>query len=295
MVQDPSEAVVVVGDVAGEDLCHPGEQPLDVVGERVPRTDRVEQRPRLAVRAGALRLAVRVDRRELRALRQESERDLALEDASADGLVALVEGPLVPVRPLQRHEVRSVPRLRRQIHEERLVGVDDLGVLDELDGLVRHVVGEVVAVLRTPGGLDRVVVVHEVREPRVRLAAQPPVEALEATAERPAALVRRQVALLARGEVPLADAVGVVARARRAPRRESRSRTGSESRSPGTPTRTRRWWPSRSWSRCGPSAVTPGWVSRARSCGSSRTSTPRSAMRRMFGQSTGPPKVSMVA
>ena len=211
VVEHPAEPVVVVGDVAGEDLGHPGEQALLVVFQRVPRPDGVEQRPRLAVGPGTTRLTVGVDGREHGALGKQAHRDLALEDALPDGLVALVEDALVAVGPLEGHEVRSVTGLRREVHEEGLVGIDDLGIADELDSLVGHVVGQVVAPLGPRRRLDRVVVVHEVRVVRVRLAPEPAVEALEAAPEGPTALVGGEVALLTRGEVPLADAVGVVA------------------------------------------------------------------------------------
>ena len=73
-------------------------------------------------------LAVGVDGRELGALRQQPELDLARQDPRADRLVALVEDALVPVGPLRGDEVGGVAGLRREVHEERLVGVDDLGV-----------------------------------------------------------------------------------------------------------------------------------------------------------------------
>ena len=210
VVEDPAEAVVPVGDVAGEDLGHAREQPLLVGAQRVPRPHGVERGPRLAVGTRALRLAVRVDRRELGAFGQQPQLDLAREDAGADRLVALVEPALVLVGPLQRHLVRRVAGLRREVHEERLVGVDHLRVADELDRLVREVVGDVVAVLGPARRVDLVVVVDEVGIPVVRLAAEPAVEALEPAPERPPALERGEVALLARRQVPLADAVRVV-------------------------------------------------------------------------------------
>ena len=142
---------------------------------------------------------------------QQPELLLAREDPGPDRLVALVELALVLVGPLLGHEVRGVAGLRGEVHEERLVGVDHLGVADEPDRLVGEVVGEVVAVLGTAGALDRMVVVDEVRIPGVRLAAEPPVEPLEPAPERPPALERREVALLTGREVPLPDAVRVVA------------------------------------------------------------------------------------
>ena len=209
--------VVPVRDVAGEDLGHPREQPLLVGAERVPRPYGVERGPRLAVGAGAFGLAVRVDRRELGAFGQQSHLDLTGEDAGADRLVALVELALVLVGPLQRHLVRRVAGLRREVHEERLVGLDDLGVADELDRLGREVVGDVIAVLGPARRVDLVVVVDEVGIPVVGLAAEPSVEAFEPAPQRPPALERGEVALLARRQVPLARRNTCCTRARRAP------------------------------------------------------------------------------
>jgi hypothetical protein len=52
---------------------------------------------------------VRVDLRQLGVGREEPEILLALQDPGPDLLVALVESALVPVRPLQGHEMRRVP------------------------------------------------------------------------------------------------------------------------------------------------------------------------------------------
>jgi hypothetical protein len=166
--------------------------------------DRVQQRPRLAVGSGAVRLAVRVDAGQVRALRQDAELDLPGQDLRPDRFVAVVEHALVPVRPLQRNQMRCMTGLRGEVHEERLVRVDGLGVLDELDRPVREVIGQVVAVFGAGRRLDRVVVVDEVGVIGVRLAAQPAVVPLEAATERPAALVGGHVALLAGSQVPLA-------------------------------------------------------------------------------------------
>ena len=111
------------------------------------------------------RLAVRVDRRELGVLGQQAELLLPLQDAGADGLVALVELALVLVGPLLGHVVRRVPAPGDEVHEERLVGIDDLGV----DWMIpiawsARSFDEVVALLGRRRRLDLVVVVDEVRD-----------------------------------------------------------------------------------------------------------------------------------
>jgi len=65
---------------------------------------------------------VRVDRRELGALRQEPELDLALEDAGADRLVPIVEDALVLVRPFERDEVGAWPACGARYMKKGLSG-----------------------------------------------------------------------------------------------------------------------------------------------------------------------------
>ena len=145
VVEHPSELVVVVGDVAGEHLGHAGEQPLLVGASSESHGRTVSSSghgwPSGPVRSG---FAVRVDRRQLGALGQQTQLDLALQDAGSDGLVAGVEARPGSVGPLQRDQVGGVAGLGGEVHEERLVGVDHLGVADELDRLVRP--------CRRPGG-----------------------------------------------------------------------------------------------------------------------------------------------
>ncbi len=268
-VDDRAQSVVVVRDEAGEDLGHADEQTLLVGRQRLPGADRVEQRPRLTVRSRALRLPVRIEGGQLGVGGEDAELDLPGQDLRPDGLISLVELPAVAVRPVQRHQMRGVTGLGCEVHEEGLVRVDDLGVLDEGDGLVREVVRQVVAVLGPGRRLGGMVVVDQVGVVAVGLAAQPAVEALETATERPPTFVGRLVALLAGCEMPLAHGVGVVA-----PFGENLGEEPAPERDPGrdargSPRRTRRWWPCRWWSRCGRSgAMKPASASRVRWCGS---------------------------
>ena len=127
------------------------------------------------------------------------------------GVPAVVELARVPVGPLLRHMVRRVRRAGAEVQVERLVRVDLLGVGDELDRLVDQVLGQVVALLRRARRLDLVVVVDQVGIPLARVAAEEPVEALEAAPQRPAVVRPGRRLLVARRQVPLADHVGVVA------------------------------------------------------------------------------------
>ena len=143
--------------------------------------------------------------RELRVARHDAELLLAREHLLPVGLPAVVEGALVLVRPLLGYVVRRVRRTGAEVQVERLVGVDLVGVGNELDRLVGEVRGEVVALLGRRGRLDLMVVVDEIGVPLAGVAAEEPVEALEPAPERPA-VIRPRASLLAAGDqVPLAD------------------------------------------------------------------------------------------
>jgi hypothetical protein len=70
----------------------------------------------------------------------------------------------------------------REIDEERLVGHQRLLLVHPLDRLVRQVLGEVVALLRGPVGLDRNRVAIRRGRPLVSLGTDEPVEVLEPAA-----------------------------------------------------------------------------------------------------------------
>ena len=185
--------VIGVAQEAGEHLHHPRVQPPLLVAERLPRGH------------------VGVVARELRGLRDDAELLLAREHLLAVGVPAVVERALVAVGPLLRDVVRRVRRAETEVQIERLVGVDLLGVGDELDRPVGQVLGQVVALLGGLRRLDLMVVVDEVGVPLARVAAEEPVEALKPAAQRPA-VVRARGRLLAAGDqMPLADHVGAVA------------------------------------------------------------------------------------
>jgi hypothetical protein len=70
----------------------------------------------------------------------------------------------------------------REPEQERPVAVDGAQVVQELDGVVGEVLGEVVALLGPAGRIDLVAVVDEVGVVLVGLGAEEAVEALEAAA-----------------------------------------------------------------------------------------------------------------
>ena len=212
VVEQPADVVVGVGEESGVHLGHPGEQAPLVVVQRVPRAGVVQRRERLAVGAGArLGGADRVERRQFGVGRHQTQLLLARQGLLPHRLVALVEAARELLDPLLRRVVGRVAGAGCVVEEERLLRSDRLGVLDELDRLVGDVVGEVVALLGRAGLVDRVVVVDQVGIPLVRLRPEEPVPALEAPAARPVAAGRRQVHLVGRAQVPLADHVGVPA------------------------------------------------------------------------------------
>ena len=104
-----------------------------------------------------------------------------------------------------------MPGAGADVGEPRLVGCDHLRVADEFDCLVGDVLRQVVAVLGQRGRCDGVVVVDEFGIPLVGLAAHEAVEPLESPRQRPMPFGGSEIGLLQRRQMPLADAVGVVA------------------------------------------------------------------------------------
>ena len=143
-----------------------GEDRLELVGHVVPRRD------------------LRGPRGELGVGGDHAERLLAGEDLLAERVPACVEAAAVAVDPLLGHVVRRVRRAGREVHEERLVGHQRLLLAHPRDGLVGHVLGEVVPVLRRLGRLDRRRALVDRRVVLVRLTADEAVEVLEAAAAR---------------------------------------------------------------------------------------------------------------
>jgi hypothetical protein len=133
--------MIGVLEEAGEHLHHPRIQPLFVGPQRVPWLD------------------VGIARRQPRVRWQEAELLLLLEHLLAIGIPAVVEHAPVLGDPLLGCVVRRVHRAGAEVHEERLVGRDLLGIGDETDRAVDKVLGQVIALLGRPGRGDLVVVV----------------------------------------------------------------------------------------------------------------------------------------
>ena len=191
-VQDPADVVVGLGKVAGVDLHHVGIELLLLGIERVPR-----RYPRAAL--GQLRVG-----------RHDAQFLLPREGLLAHLVPALVELALVFRDPLLLRLMRGVRRARRVVEEERLVGRHGLLVADPLDGLVGDVVVEVV-VRVAQVRLDGLGPVEDGGPPLAGLAADEPVEVLEAQAGRPE-VERPGLAVLPVGHVVvLAEPGGVPA------------------------------------------------------------------------------------
>ena len=124
----------------------------------------------------------------------------------AELVPALVELALVLGDPLLRHVVRSVRGARGEVDEERLVRRERFHGLGPLDRLVGHVGHEVV--VRILRRLDLVHPVVDRRRPLVGLAADEPVELVEAGAGRPAIGRAGRADLPGRGLVRLAEGGG---------------------------------------------------------------------------------------
>ncbi len=187
-VDQPADLVVGVIEERGERLLESGGDLLLVLGQVVPGVD------------------ARVAGRELGALGDHAEFELALVPTLADDVPALVVAP----RYLSRYACGAwcgawvAPN--GHVREERAIGPHTLAVADHLHQLVDHVLADVIPVFGTARRFDRMVVAHQLRVELVGLTFEEPVEAVEAAGERP--LVERTCrrALLHRREVPLADA-----------------------------------------------------------------------------------------
>ena len=192
-VEQAADVVVGVLQEPGKDLHHAGVELLLLGRERVPLGH-------VGVVAG-----------EFGVRRDDAQLFLAGKGLLAIGLPAIVELALVLVGPFLAHVMRRVHGPGAEVHEEGLVGRHLFGVGDEADGLVHQVLGDVIALLRRLGRLHLVVVVDQFRVVLVGLAAEKAVVALKAAAQRPAVVGAGRRDLVGRGQVPLADGVGVVA------------------------------------------------------------------------------------
>lgn len=106
--------------------------------------------------------------------------------------------------------MRGVPGAGGVIQEEGLIWRVDVGVLDELDGFIGQVDVQVIAFLRRFGHGNRVVVVGQIGEELVGVAAQETIVAFETASQRPAVEGAGSRGFFRRGQVPLADGKGVV-------------------------------------------------------------------------------------
>src|SRR5262249_47581025 len=119
-------------------------------------------------------------RRQLRVGRNDSQLQLPLIGGLPNGIPAGIELPLELLPPRLRRMMRGVRGAGCEVQEDRLLRCDGLGVAEPVDGPVRHVRHEVIAVFGTLGGLDRSRVLEKYRVVLVGLAANETVEVVKA-------------------------------------------------------------------------------------------------------------------
>src|SRR5262245_38826618 len=98
-----------------------------------------------------------------------------------------------------------------EVHEERLVGGDLLGVGDHRLGLGDEIGREVVALFRCLVRLGLAVVAYEFRVVLMRIPTEKPVVALESAAQRPAIVGASRRGLFGRREMPFAHSIAAAA------------------------------------------------------------------------------------
>ena len=182
VVDDPADLGVGVFGESRVDLHQAREQLLLVGVERVPGTDHVRGIRHVG--------GQRVERRQLRAFRQDALRDHLREHRLPIGFVAGVELALVLVDVVLRAMMRRVVGARAEPHVPRPRRVRGVMVAEHAQRLVGQIPGEVIPLFRAVRLVDELVVVNQVGIPLVGLAAEETVEAIEALLQRP---------LLARG------------------------------------------------------------------------------------------------
>ena len=192
-----ADVVVVIGEEGGVNLRHVGKKLL------LPRVERVP--------GGHVGRARRQDR----ILRDHAELLLPRERLLAQLVPALVELALEFRDPILRDMVRGVGRAGGVIGEERLVGRQRVLLLDPVDRLVGEIGVQMVVRLGLSGqlllGLDRRRVLEQGRVPLVHVAADEPVEIIEAEPGRPEIERPDGAALPGRHVVVLAEPGGAVA------------------------------------------------------------------------------------
>ena len=191
-IQDPAGVVVGLGKIAGVDLHHVGIELLLLGIERVP------------CRYSPAALG------QLRVRRHDAQFLLPRQGFLAQLVPALVELPLVFRDPFLFRLMRGVRRARRVVEEERLVGRHGLLAAHPLDGLVGHVVVEVVIGIAQVR-LDGLGPVKDGGPPLAGLGPDEPVEFFKPQAGRPE-IERSGLAVLPVGHVVvLAEPGGVPA------------------------------------------------------------------------------------
>ncbi len=192
-VDQPADLGVGVFEEGGERLLQAGGQPTLVVGQGVPRLD------------------ARVARREIGVGGEEPHLELAGEPPVAGHVPPVVEPPPVLLEIGGRRLVGRVHGAEGQVGEERPVGADGRGVVDEAQGVVDQILAQVVPLGGSARRLDAVVVVDQLGIELVGLALEEPVVPVEPALARPLVVGAGGRRVLHAAQVPLAEGEGGVA------------------------------------------------------------------------------------
>ncbi len=133
---------------------------------------------------------LRVTRRQLRFGRDHAQLLLAGEGLFTQFVPALIEFAFVLIGPLCRHVVRGMGGAGGKVDKERLVGHERLLLAHPVDGLVGHVLGEMVALFRSLLWLDRMRAFEQAGIVLVGLTADEAIEVFK-TAARGGPVIER--------------------------------------------------------------------------------------------------------
>ena len=98
-----------------------------------------------------------------------------------------------------------------QVEEEGLIRADSLSIVDELDGSVDQILGEMVSLFRRCRRIYAMGVIDQIRIPLAGMRLQESIEPLKAPARGPFIVRPCRIDVSRRSKMPLAHSIGIIA------------------------------------------------------------------------------------